>query len=932
MKNAEPKPSTLSNTSFLEEVARVVLSEERPEDCAVVLPSYRARAAFYRACSRVTTKATRLPKAFTLSGFVVDKETRHIADELESLAVLYGVQLKNEGGHSGFESFLNWGAVALADFNAVDMCCLDAKSVFKNLKDIKDIEEWSFTKEDWSEDMIRFAEQWDRLFPLYKAFHNELDKKGQTTLAMATRKQGESATAEGYSRVFAAGLTAINEAQKRYLNKWDSQGKLEVIWDADKSYVEDEQAEAGHFVRDYKYSGAEPIRDKIGKTPPELVAVDCSSLLCACQFIREQVIQMTAEQRSKTVIVVPDATSLPVLMQSLPQQEKGYNVTMGMTLRETPVYPFVSLINRVCTRAGSNLRYEELMAIVNHPLIDEAFKEKCFKNDAQRVLHNLAEKHLVWVSNNHLKEYSNGPVFDFISDLSQLFTEDVEEYLDRLVDWSNFIADKLENSRDPWIKSGWNCYRNSIAMVLRLQESYSPCSTSNDVRAVLKRLLSTQKIDLLGEPAEGLQIMGLTETRGLDYDNVYVLDCNEGMLPKHEISDSFIPLDFKLALAMPSRYEKESTYAYSFYRLLNRSSKVHLMFKSQGTTNEGTEVSRYVLQLKSTFKPGGELLKLRNIKFSMPLPSERPTIPPLVLSDEMRYRLALWSKKGISPSALKKMVSCERNFAYRYLLKLQEKKDIQESMESNTIGSIVHYVFEEGLKEQVDKILKPHHLDAILENLDQLLEAATTKYYNTSIAKKGENLLLIESARSTIKKLINKELKEMNEPDAEEITLKGIEFSLNARYKLENGKEIGLYGLADKLEKVNGINRVVDYKTGNTKKKDLELEADFEEQFDSGKKGNAIQLLVYCAMLLKDSKEEFVSAGIRSGRNSKSGLLSLEIDGKDKITKESVTKLLRWIQYRLESISEEGRELVHNHDSNFCEYCVVLDPKKNFWD
>ena len=304
----------------------------------------------------------------------MDKETRHIADQLESLAVLYGVQLKSEGGHSGFESFLNWGAVALADFNAVDMCCLDAKSVFKNLKDIKDIEEWSFAKKDWSEDMIRFAEQWDRLFPLYKAFHNELDKKGQTTLAMATRKQGESAT------------------------------------------------------------------------------VDCSSLLCACQFIREQVIQMTADQRSKTVIVVPDATSLPVLMQSLPQQEKGYNVTMGMTLRETPVYPFVSLINRVCTRAGSNLRYEELMAIVNHPLIDEAFKEKSFKNDAQRVLHKLAEKHLVWVSNNHLKEYSNGPVFDFISDLSKLFTEDVEEYLGRLVDWSNFIANKLENSRDPWIK------------------------------------------------------------------------------------------------------------------------------------------------------------------------------------------------------------------------------------------------------------------------------------------------------------------------------------------------------------------------------------------------------------------------------------------------------------------------------------------------
>ena len=936
MKNSGPKPSTLSNTSFLEEVAGIVLSEDKPEDCAVIVPSFRARAAFFRACSRVAKKATRLPKVFTLSGFVVEREEKQIIDKLEALTFLYGVQLNSEGGHKGFDNFLSWGSVALDDFNEIDLSCLDAKSVFKNLKDIKDIEEWSFAQDKWSDDMVRFSEQWDRLYPLYKSFHDELDKRGQTTLAMATRSQGESGVADGYSKVFAAGLTAINQAQKRFLSKWDKLGKLEVIWDADRAYVDDHQAEAGYFVRDYKKGNQHEIRESLGVKSPKLNAVDCSSLLSACQYVREQVLEMSEDSRGRTVIVVPDASSLPVLMQSLPEQKKGYNVTMGMNLRETPIYSFMNLLNRITSRSGVNLRYEELMSILNHPLISNAFHSKEFSKDSQNVLHKLAKNHLVWVSPTHLKEYSSGPVFDFSKKLNTLCSDEADEYLDAMIDWSNLVFQNLQDCKDPWIKAGWDCVRKSVAMVFRLQSSHSPCSTAKDVKALLKKLLSTQKIDLIGEPAEGLQIMGLTETRSLDYDNVYILDCNEGKLPKHEINDSFIPLDLKLGLKMPGRYEKESTYAYSFYRLLNRSQNVHFLFKTEGTTNEGTEISRYILQVKSTFKPKpkGKLLDLAELKFKMPLPGERPTIPPLKLSDELRDRLDKWSEKGMSPSAINKMVSCERNFAYRYLLKLQEQRDLQESMESNTIGSIVHFVFEEGLKSEINKTLKPHHLDSILENLDSLLEDATTKHYNTSIAKTGENLILIESARSTISKLLKKEINEMKAPNPETIILKGVEAELNANYVLGNGKQIAFKGHADKVEEADGVIRVVDYKTGKTINTDLRLKADFNNQFDSGKKTQAIQLLVYCAMLLKNheyGESDFVSAGIRSGKNSKSGLLSLEIDGDDKITMDSVNKLLYWIQTRLEILGTEGHELEHNHDSNFCEYCVVLDPKKKFW-
>lgn len=930
MKNSGPKPSTLGKTAFLEEVAEAVLSEKYPEKCAVVLPSFRARAAFYRACSRVAKKTSRLPQAFTLSGFVVKDEKRKIIDPLETLAVLYEVQLKSKDCTTEFNNFLGWGPVALADFNEIDLKCLDAQKVFKNLKDIKDIEDWSFAKDEWSEDQTRFSKQWDRLAPLYLELHAELEKRGHTTQAMAMRSQSESSSTNCFDKVFAVGLTAINEAQKRHLKKWSHSGKLNMMWDGDNSYVEDEQIEAGYFIRNFEGDKNIKLPNRLAHDQPILNAVDCSSVLSACQYIREHVLKMSDDEKGRTVIVVPDQASLPVLLQSLPKCDEGYNVTMGMSLRETSVFPFINLVCRINARENSNWHYEELMSVLNQPVILKAYKKTGFEKDASQVLRKLAEKHVVWVSEENIYEFSDGAVYKFVMELRTMSVKGADEYLSAFVVWANELNEKLSSSSDPWIKAGWNCVRKSVAMVVRLQKTQTPCSTAHDVRSILTRLLATQKIDLLGEPAKGLQIMGLNETRALDYDNIFILDCNEGVLPKHEIPDSFIPLDLKLALKMPGRYEKEAAYAYSFYRLLNRSSKIHFLYKSEGRTNDGTEASRYILQLKSTFKPGGKKLKITDIKYSMPLPGARPDIPPLYLSDDMRVQLKLWSEKGMSPSAINKMVSCERNFAYRYLLKLQEQKDLQENMESNTIGSIVHFVFEKGLKDVIGSKLTTEHLDSILKNLDVLLERATEKYYNTNMVKNGENLLLLESARSTIQKLIRKEISELNSAASEEIILKGIEKKLSAEYPRDDGGSIAFFGLADKLEIADGITRVVDYKTGMTKKSDLKLKGDFEEDLDSGKKSKAIQLLVYCSMLLNDNTRS-VSAGIRSGRNAKSGLLSLEIDGSDKITIESVEKLIKWIQKKIDILSENEHEVHHNHDSSFCEYCAVLDPVKKFW-
>jgi len=913
------------------------MTEHYPEKCAVVLPSFRAAEAFKRAYARLHVGPCRLPEVMTLGAFMEGRGDAEyqIADPLEVLATLFAVQLKEEGGREGFDRYLNWGPVALADFHAVDHYELDAAQVFKNLKDIKDIEDWSFGEEKvLSEDQKRFSEQWSRLLPLYNSLHSTLEKKGLITKARKSRNICSTGDTGHYDKIFAAGLAAITVAERKYLLKWDAVGKLSMIWDADLSYVDDSQNEAGYFIRDFSLGDEwkSKLKNEISSSTKKITTVECSSVTSACQFIREEIIDLTEDELHRTVIILPDASSLPVLLQALPEKKDGYNVTMGMSIRETPVSPFINLVNRITARGGKSWKFDELMSLASQALIKEAYSASDFTDDASNTLHELAGKHAVWVNKGLLFEKSNGLFYDFVEDMRPLLSNDAEEYLKGYVVWSNKIGKLLEDSSDPWIKSGWACVRRVAGMTLRLQEKESPCKTSDDVRMLMKRLMSVEKVDLVGEPASGLQIMGLTETRGLDFDKVLVLDCNEGQLPKHEIKDSFIPVDLQSALGLPGRHEHEAAYAYSFYRLLNRSSEIHFLFKSNIGGKDSAEKSRYLQQLKHTFKPSGNKIDVEEIKFSMPLPGARPEIPALEMTEGMKKSLESWSQKGMSPSALNTMVGCERNFAYRYLFRLAETTDIEESMAASTLGSIVHLVFEEGLEDAKNMILDKKHLLDIYSKLDERLEKATTKYYNKGLSEQGENLLLIRSARSTIIKLLNKEIAELKENPNEEIIITELEEKLKASYTLKDGSEIKFYGKADRVETVDGVTRVVDYKTGKATQTELKLAGDWEEKFDKGKSGKAIQLLVYCAMLLgKSEQETSVKAAIRSGRNAKDGLLSLNIDGSTEINREQVDRLIDWIDMRLTSLKSEGQTMYHNDDSHFCDYCVVLDPPYKFY-
>ena len=943
---------TLLEPTFLDEVLEAILAHPLCEEgalhrLAVVVPSHRVMSKLRHALKKRLTAPVRFPAFYALSGFVEDSSPFAAADPLEVMARFYQI-VQAEQPDLTFDRFVPWATVVLSDFAAVDHELADVGNVFQNLADIQGIEDWSFGEAPWSEDQKAFERQWRRLPLLYAQLNDALAQDGMATRAHLTRQVAEGAGLLDADHVLAAGLATMSKAEWTCLQQWNKTEALTLIWDGDASYVDDVHNEAGLFIRKYRRTASSFPRQGIASAPPRVQAVACSSTVSQAQYVRNVLANCSPEELDRTLVVLPDGSSLGTILQSLPVQENGINVTMGVALHETPVASFVDHIFGMLETQGSGWRLEQVQALHAHPVMLHVMQRGASRAHSGRAIHRLAKAHRAWVKAQDFREHGAETWAEVLDGLATLKTKGADGFLRALSVWAldleqgmeaqpNLLSKKEETSQEddarevPWISAGWRRFRTVLAVLERLQHAHGPLTTAQEVRHMAKRLLRNERIDLLGEPNQGLQVMGLTETRALDFERVFVLDMNEGTVPQTSMPDSFLPLDLRHALRMPGPREREARYAYLLHRLMNRSKEVHLLYRGAADKKDGGEPSRYLMQLEGSFHndQGTPYLRVEHIRHQLPLPQIRPEIPDLGVTDKMRLRLAEWASQGMSPSAINTMLQCPRNFAYRYLYQMGEATEIQSAMEASTLGSVVHWVMEHGLSEAEGHLLEVHHLDKVHAALDDLLTQALEEVYNASLVKRGENVLQLEIARSTLKKLLRQERQELTSGDPAPFIVE-LEQELRSKHLGTSAGDLALRGFADRREEVSGIPRVVDYKTGKVEAKELRLKGDWTAQLETGDKSKALQLVVYATMVLAtlspEAQERGVLAAIRSGRNVREGLLSLEIDGEPLIKPHHANTFIHWLANQLQAFVAKGHELAHASDAKYCEHCVVLDP------
>ena len=413
--------------------------------------------------------------------------------------------------------------------------------------------------------------------------------------------------------------------------------------------------------------------------------------------------------------------------------------------------------------------------------------------------------------------------------------------------------------------------------------------------------------------------MGLLESRVLDFDTVIISSVNEGVLPSGNTENSFIPFDVKIDNKIPTYKEQDAIYSYHFYRLIQRAKNVHLIYNTEADALKGGEKSRFIRQLEFE-----GIHKINHKIINSNTPKNEEKLIEITKTEEIISDLKNLAKKGFSASSILSYIREPLTFYYKKILKIPDELKVEETIESNTLGTVIHESLKEIYKPLVNKFIEVGYLKTQLKELDKIVKSQFKIIYNNGQFKTGKNLIILEVAKKYISEFIKLEIESINKGDS--IQIIGIEEDFNIKFDSEKfQEEINLKGQIDRIDNVNGTLRIIDYKTGKKiEKRELNLSNWENVEMDHSKIKNWFQLLFY-AYAYKMSRDQNIptEVGIISFKNLKSGLLKFNFGTRFDNTSVINEDILKNYKIILENVLSE----IMNSNINFTEKKL---PKKNY--
>jgi ATP-dependent helicase/nuclease subunit B len=439
------------------------------------------------------------------------------------------------------------------------------------------------------------------------------------------------------------------------------------------------------------------------------------------------------------------------------------------------------------------------------------------------------------------------------------------------------------------------------------------------LQKIFLQLSHRNEITLRGEPLNGIQVMGMLETRTLDFKNIILLSANEGVLPKTDTIESFIPFDIRHAYHLPLPQDKTDIFAYHFYRLIQRAEKLTLIYNSEAGQLGGGEPSRYILQLKNELVIANPAIKINEQYLSIPVEiSAKKNEIVIKKNDNVMQLLKEKAASGLSPSALNSFIACPLRFYFSYILKIRPQESIEENVESNTFGSVVHGVFEEIYQPFVGKQINQKELKEKLKDIDSLLNLHFKKEFRGGNISSGKNLLLVKVAEKYIQQFVEDDIERIKENSP---VLLGVEEHAETEIEI-GGTRVRLHGVIDRIEKdlINNVLRIIDYKTGKVLPKELKPQ-EWEALLTETEFAKAFQLLFYTYVYASQNKVgQDIEAGIYSMRALSAGLLKLvipEIAGETTYLKKFEDLLVSVLSQLL----SPSQDFVQTEDIERCRWC-----------
>jgi hypothetical protein len=814
---------------FLEQVARHCFAAGGVEDLCFIFPNRRALVFFRKylgECVARDGRPLRVPALYTMNDFFYRVSGARQTDQVHLLLELYDCYKELNPKAESLDDFIFWGGVLLSDFDDVDKYLVDPERLFTNIADFRGMQDDFSWLDGKQEAAIRqflshfstggrykeeFRRIWDILLPLYRNFNARLREKGmayegQVYRTLAERLGGESVAdllpdAFGGVRKFVfVGLNALNECERRLMRRLRDARLAEFCWDYGPGWISDPANKSSLFLSQNVLEFPQAFEpDPEGLGEPEIHVLSVPSGVGQAKQIPAILDKMDAVG-IETAVVLPDESLLLPVLNSIPERISDVNVTMGYPLSGSSLS---SLMDDVAA-LQLHLREKDGEWYFYHRYVWSVFSNSLFKTvsgeDGREKAAKIRGKARYYIA---ASELSGLPVFDCIfrpvvKDPGASDPETVRALEAYQRDLLAFLGSSLRE--EPGMELELDFIREYYLAVGRLAGCELPVKAASYFR-LLEQLVAGTTVPFRGEPLKGLQVMGPLETRALDFRNLIILSCNEGMFPRRSVASSFIPAELRKGFDLPTYEYQDAVWAYYFYRMIRRSERVWLLLDSRTDGLRGGEESRFIKQLELHF---GARLTRCVLKAPISRAEEADSIP------KTEEQLEGLRRHNLSASSLENYLFCPAKFYYGKVCGLRDEEEVSESLEANDIGNVFHKAMQE-LYTVPDKFVSRDLLKSALKGNripDLVRGLILDRLHCFELA--GRNIVFADMIVRYVRKAVQRDIEYLEKENAEGFHIIDLE--------MERFSRLGGFRFRGVLDRVDSIRpgqlRVLDYKTG----------------------------------------------------------------------------------------------------------------------
>ena len=860
--------------SFLQRTAEDILSTYPSlKDLVIVLPNRRAGLFFTKHLGNLIDKPQWLPEVKTVEDIFYSYAGGRPADNLTLIFELYKVYKGIHPEPESFDKFYFWGEMILKDFNDVDQFMVDAEKLYHHLSEIKEIETdlsyltesqielikefWkSFEKQDKGH-QDKFLKFWQLLFPLYSSYKSVLKSKGMAYSGMLYRKVTENLNdmPKPDKKYIFVGFNAFTKTEELLLKHFIQNFDASVYWDVDEYYLNDKIQEAGLFFRDYYKDPVfgptfpQTIPANIGKTKAKIKTYAIPLKVNQANLVGKLLADIGAEEKmEETVVILPDEQLLFPVLHTLPSSIDKVNVTMGYPVKNAPVYAFLEAVLDM----QKYIKIEEGKTLFYHKPVNDLLSSVFLKNlnagYVKDLQQRIQESNMVYIPQESL--WKGGDLFHLI--FQKLSPDGLFSYLGELI---RSLAD--QQKEEPLQRSYLYQTYKQLNRLQAILDNQDEVKVSLDFfLSIFRKIFREIKLPFEGEPLEGLQMMGVLETRNLDFRRVIICNMNEESFPPASKLNSMIPFNLRRAFNLPVQEQNDAIYAYTFYRLLHSAEEVHMIYTTAADQGKAGERSRYIHQIMEEMNLGEEDRKEEVIYVPVDLKAAPAiSIPktPEILQQLERYVVHedIARATAFSPSALNVWLDCRLKFYMKYIAGIAEKEEVNEEVDPAVFGNLAHLGLEKLYQGFMDRKKRSFIAKDDFKELTQYvfpsIELAIREQYHldkdADVKLNGQ----LAIARDVLQKYILGVLKIDEETAPFEI------LSLEARRKYKTSmpidtvmgyREVALGGIIDRVDKVGETIRLIDYKSGMDTKNFKNIPSLFDRD-DTSRNKAAMQTLMY---------------------------------------------------------------------------------------